>query len=546
MGRGRPKKKDKLTRAEISRNYRQKKKLKDPDGVKKSVATSNKKQYEKNKHNLNYMMKKRKDSVLKYYNKKAKTIPQLQVMSASKEKGSSWGVGVFFDGLMNTICPDPDPKHKCRFEQLHGTYEILWMFTSDDMTNCNRNASNVKFKQLLNTYDDVTLILYASIPQNVHIGNTKWTMNRSTVEENWNVGTAYVGKKMLLSLEDDNREQGWQKNLPDNLQWPLTVVSMMGSNGKWVFPSNGTAVEYNECLKILYHDTSIYVTVENEDDSKVARIDRSENANSKETLKAFQNKTEYVPVTGSDKENVKDMYRTLRVHAFCFHLKAEVLRGKNQLFEALEIIKNKDTVTQVRMKFLSWKEHAELTVDINNVLFTQFMGRMKKGNKVTSSRISVQTDFYNPCKEAERTEYYKKMLKKCDTENQRTRARVVSAIKNLVNETRRMNKTYREMFCELKSLAVDEKVSTIDSNIWNGVSEPVEMFIIFMKSPFPVAYVDMTYEFLLNMIPTGIYNDFKASPKTIPCTYSPCRTLGENIVRIVSLKKISIYCKFVF
>ena len=193
MGRGRPKKKDKLTRAEISRNYRQKKKLKDPDGVKKSVATSNKKQYEKNKHNLNYIMKKRKDSVLKYYNKKAKTVPQLQVMSASKEKESSWGVGVFFDGLINTICPDP--SQKCRFEELHGTYEILWMFTSDDMTNCNRNASNVKFKQLLKTYDDVTLILYASTPQNVHLGNTKWTMNRSTVEENWNVGTAYVGKK---------------------------------------------------------------------------------------------------------------------------------------------------------------------------------------------------------------------------------------------------------------------------------------------------------------------------------------------------------------
>ena len=103
MGRGRPKKKDKLTRAEISRNYRQKKKLKDPDGVKKSVATSNKKQYEKNKHNLNYIMKKRKDSVLKYYNKKAKTVPQLQVISASKEKGSSWGVGIAYNGIINTI-----------------------------------------------------------------------------------------------------------------------------------------------------------------------------------------------------------------------------------------------------------------------------------------------------------------------------------------------------------------------------------------------------------------------------------------------------------
>ena len=47
MGRGRPKKKDKLSRAEISKNSRIKRKREDPDGVKTSVAASNKKQYEK-------------------------------------------------------------------------------------------------------------------------------------------------------------------------------------------------------------------------------------------------------------------------------------------------------------------------------------------------------------------------------------------------------------------------------------------------------------------------------------------------------------------
>ena len=144
MGRGRPKKKDKLTRAEISKKYRQKKKLKDPDGVKKSVAASNKKQYEKNKLDLNYMMKKRKNSVLKYYNEKAKTVPQLQVISASKEKGSSWGVGIAYNGIINTIFPHP--SEHCNIKELHGTYEIIWMITSDDMSTCRQYASNLKFE----------------------------------------------------------------------------------------------------------------------------------------------------------------------------------------------------------------------------------------------------------------------------------------------------------------------------------------------------------------------------------------------------------------
>ena len=214
--------------------------------------------------------------------------------------------------------------------------------------------------------------------------------------------------------------------------------------------------------------------------------------------------------------------------------------------EGLEIIKEKNTVTQVRMKFKDWKEHVELIVDITDVQFTQFMGRLKKRDKVTSARNSDQTDFYDPFKEAKRIEYYKEMLRKCDRENEKTKARVKAARREILNETKKMIFTYRDKFRLLKRTAFDEKKSTIDSEIWKNIQLPVDMFIEFMKSPYPVVFVDMTYELLLNMIPTGIYNDFKASPKAIPCTYSPCRTLGENIVRIVSLKKISIYYKFTF
>ena len=71
--------------------------------------------------------------MLKYYKEQAKTIPQLQVISASKEKGSPWGVGIAYNGIINTIFPHP--SENCNIEELHGTYEIIWIITSDDMSN---------------------------------------------------------------------------------------------------------------------------------------------------------------------------------------------------------------------------------------------------------------------------------------------------------------------------------------------------------------------------------------------------------------------------
>ena len=287
-------------------------------------------------------------------------------------------------------------------------------------------------------------------------------------------------------------------------------------------------------------------TAENEDGSNYAKIDRSENSNTQESLKEFSTENKYVPTTGSDKDNIPKMYQTLKVHCYCFYSKGEVLEAKNAEMEALEIIKEKNTVTQVRMKFKDWKEHVELIVDITDVQFTQFMGRLKKGDKVTSARNSDQTDFYDPFKEAKRIEYYKEMLRKCDRENEKTKARVEAARKEIVKETKRMMYTYRDKFRLLKRIAHDEDKSTIDSKIWKNISQPVEMFIEFMKSPYPVVFVDMTYELLLNMIPTGIYNDFGPSPKDIPCTYSPCRTLGGKVVKIVSYQKIFIYYTYIF
>ena len=108
------------------------------------------------------------------------------------------------------------------------------MITNKEMCNNRQYCSYVKFKQLLYLNDNVQLVLFASTPQNIHLGRTEWTMNRSTVRDNWNLKSEFSEKKMILTLENDNRVQDWQ----EDLHWPLTVVSMMGSDGKWLFTSN--------------------------------------------------------------------------------------------------------------------------------------------------------------------------------------------------------------------------------------------------------------------------------------------------------------------
>ena len=164
----------------------------------------------------------------------------------------------------------------------------------------------------------------------------------------------------------------------------------MGSDGKWWHTSNRTIDEYNLFIKILKNETSVFITAENTD--------------------ALNYETSLSKAKGSDKDNIDEMYRTLKVHCYCFYSKGEVLDAKNATMEALEIIKEKETVTQVRMKFMDYQDHIE-TVDITDVQFQQFMGMQKqKGkNRISSTRNYKMTDFYKPYEEAKKIDSYKEM-----------------------------------------------------------------------------------------------------------------------------------------
>ena len=75
--------------------------------------------------------------------------------------------------------------------------------------------------------------------------------------------------------------------------------------------------------------------------------------------------------------------------------------------------------------------------------------------------------------------------------------------------------------------------------MWKDVTHPVDMFIEYLQSCLPVAFVDVTYDLMFNLIPYGIFKSIDAKSTDIPCSYSSCSKVGAKVVEIVSYETIS-------
>ena len=61
------------------------------------------------------------------------------------------------------------------------------------------------------------------------------------------------------------------------------------------------------------------------------------------------------------------------------------------------------------------------------------------------------------------------------------------------------------MFLKIKECTVDYKKSSTNADVWKDMTHPVDMFIQYLKSSLPVAFVDVTFDLMLNLIPYGIF-----------------------------------------
>ena len=83
--------------------------------------------------------------------------------------------------------------------------------------------------------------------------------------------------------------------------------------------------------------------------------------------------------------------------------------------------------------------------------------------------------------------------------------------------------------------------STIDSNIWKDLHDHDEIFNDFLRSQFPTAYVDITFDFLLNSINMGIFLLNYDDTQTLNTAWTPVIKVGNEKIKMVSIDNKSYF-----
>ena len=76
--------------------------------------------------------------------------------------------------------------------------------------------------------------------------------------------------------------------------------------------------------------------------------------------------------------------------------------------------------------------------------------------------------------------------------------------------------------------------TTVGSTIWKNLHDHNEMFNTLLRSQFPTAYVDITFDFLLNSITMGIFRLKYEDTQTLSTAWTPVIKLGDKKIQVVS------------
>ena len=82
---------------------------------------------------------------------------------------------------------------------------------------------------------------------------------------------------------------------------------------------------------------------------------------------------------------------------------------------------------------------------------------------------------------------------------------------------------------------VVNKKSSTSSNIWNNLHDHNTLFNQFLRSEFPTAHVDITFDFLLNSINKGVFKLQYKDTQTLNTEWTPVINEGDENIRMVSI-----------
>ena len=86
----------------------------------------------------------------------------------------------------------------------------------------------------------------------------------------------------------------------------------------------------------------------------------------------------------------------------------------------------------------------------------------------------------------------------------------------------------------IKHCTLSDHISSIDSGAWKGVNAE-KLLVDLLRSTIPQAYVDITYDFFMNIIPKGVFENQITKGEDLGSSYSHCAEVGSEKITVVSL-----------
>ena len=157
---------------------------------------------------------------------------------------------------------------------------------------------------------------------------------------------------------------------------------------------------------------------------------------------------------------------------------------------------------------------------------------MGRDEKKKSRRLRNDFKRYNPEEEDINQQEYKATLKSIKQDNEKLKRNIEKARE--ICEIQFSQRTeFGSLMSTIKHCTITKHTSSTNSGAWRNVNAD-ELLIELLRSTIPRAYVDITYDFFLNIIPKGVFENQITKGKDIGSSYSHCAEVGSEKVTVVS------------
>ena len=537
MPRGRPRKKNKLTNAERCRRSLKKRKKEDPDLYKTKSAAYRKKHYDKNKDSTQFRLKSQKNLLLTYYKKEQKRKPLLKVISATKDVNASWGIELDVNSLQQYRIIKPSISQVCNIPQLTQPHNILWMMTTDEKCSGRIEDSFYKFQDMLKE-NKITMVLTEAKPDKIPYAPITLPLKKDKNEQ-WNVEIKWDKglKKVLIKALGEKNE--WHKDLKKyaHKEQPYICIVGLSVQGNWWFATNEREEDFKE-IRTMFSNFSFigvygYPLLDDGIDSADYPKWSDVNEIADNNIEDSKIDHKFVGLEGTDASNIPEDLQKLVKPCYCYYtkpLEQDDLEPRGEYYEIVKVVKNKGCECQVRFRFHEYKNKYEQDVDVKDI---QLVGKMGRDEKRKSRRVRKDFKRYSPEEEDINQQEYKATLKSIKQDNEKLKRNIEKARE--ICEIQFSQRTeFGSLMSTIKHCTISEHTSSTESGAWKNVNAE-ELLIELLRSTIPLAYVDITYDFFLNIIPKGVFENQITKGKDIGSSYSHCAEVGSERITVVSL-----------